>query len=535
MLCRLRTLDVGGHHEVQRRINGNAGGVLLCVAQRHLALGHQRRHLVFVPSIVYLWLQAREPQERHLVFVPTIVYVWLQARGHQRRHLVFVPTIVHEDIRDAILSLVNMFRDMGGKLERHEHREKQLGDQVKKSLSGLDKKIRASDLSLETISRSVAQLGERLQAVEASVAQTNDQERLHQQKTADALEHVQGSLHKMSVRMEELVLSPTGDEGNEVEQKRLDALGAGLTERLDRVAAAVDRLDGQLARGEADKEEDGKRYELSSGSDMGIAKLEGKVMEVQLALGRGQEEILKSVTDTGVMSEALYADVTRSYDQLLKEVQGLAKVEQVLLQTADNVLDTKRRIEYGVHQILLEVGDLVKIQGKDLNDTVNRRFDNISSTILDNQNGAMTNLSSKIETEISQVWRQIGIMYQQLTASAGALDRLQMQTEIYVNGSLQTMDSMEGKVGQIKGRILEVDDNLNFLLGKLSLVTQEFNDIKSGLAAALDNIRGSFLSVQNKIKEVGPGPNPIPEGQGNPEGEPGEEENQVLPFNVDAQ
>nr|CAD7451381.1 unnamed protein product [Timema bartmani] len=277
------------------------------------------------------------------------------------------------------------------------------------------------------------------------------------------------------------------------------------------------------------------RYELSAGSDMGVAKLEGKVMEVQLALGRGQEEILKSVTDTGVMSEALYADVTRSYDQLLKEVQGLAKVEQVLLQTADNVLDTKRRIEYGVHQILLEVGDLVKIQGKDLNDTVNRRFDNISSTILDNQNGAMTNLSSKIETEISQVWRQIGIMYQQLTASAGALDRLQMQTEIYVNGSLQTMDSMEGKVGQIKGRILEVDDNLNFLLGKLSLVTQEFNDIKSGLAAALDNIRGSFLSVQNKIKEVGPGPNPIPEGQGNPEGEPGEEENQVLPFNVDAQ
>nr|CAD7424013.1 unnamed protein product [Timema monikensis] len=398
--------------------------------------------------------------------------------------------ISHEDIRDAILSLVNMFRDMGGKLERHEHREKQLGDQVKKSLSGLDKKIRASDHSLETISLSVAQLGERLQAVEASVAQVYDR----------------------------------------LMEKRLDALGAGLTERLDRVVAAVDRLDGQLTRGEADKEKEGKRYELSSGSDMGIAKLEGKVMEVQLALGRGQEEILKSVTDTGVMSEALYADVTRSYDQLLKEVQGLAKVEQVLLQTADNVLDTKRRIEYGVHQILLEVGDLVKIQGKDLNDTVNRRFDNISSTILDNQNGAMTNLSSKIETEISQVWRQIGIMYQQLTASAGALDRLQMQTEIYVNGSLQTMDSMEGKVGQIKGRILEVDDNLNFLLGKLSLVTQEFNDIKSGLAAALDNIRGSFLSVQNKIKEVGPGPNPIPEGQGNPEGEPGEEENQLARF-----
>lgn len=120
-----------------------------------------------------------------------------------------------------------------------------------------------------------------------------------------------------------------------------------------------------------------------------------------------------------------------------------------MIQTADNVLDTKRRIEYGVHQILLEIGDLVKLQMKDLNTTVHKRFDNISLTILDNQNGGLTNLSSKIEYEISQVWRQIGIMYQQLTASAGALDRLQQQTDAYVNGSLQTMDSMEGKVSYL--------------------------------------------------------------------------------------
>lgn len=83
-------------------------------------------------------------------------------------------------------------------------------------------------------------------------------------------------------------------------------------------------------------------------------------------------------------------------------------MEEVLIQTADNVLDTKRRIEYGVHQILLEVGELIKSQSKDLNATVNSRFDNISATILENQNGGLTNLSTKIETEISQVWRQIG-------------------------------------------------------------------------------------------------------------------------------
>lgn len=45
----------------------------------------------------------------------------------------------------------------------------------------------------------------------------------------------------------------------------------------------------------------------------------------------------------------------------------------------------------------------------------------------------------------------------------------------------------------------EVDANLNYLLGRLSLVTQEFNQIKSGLGSALDNIRSSFQIVQNKI------------------------------------
>lgn len=46
----------------------------------------------------------------------------------------------------------------------------------------------------------------------------------------------------------------------------------------------------------------------------------------------------------------------------------------------------------------------------------------------------------------------------------------------------------------------EVDSNLNYLLGRLSLVTQEFNQIKHGLGSALDNIRSSFQIVQNKMQ-----------------------------------
>lgn len=276
------------------------------------------------------------------------------------------------------------------------------------------------------------------------------------------------------------------------------------------------------------------RYEIAAGTDKGITKLDTKLSEIQEKLGHGQEEILKTITDTGVIAEGVYADITRSYDELLKEVRRSGEVESVLIQTADNVMDTKRRIEYGVHQILLEVGDLVKHHAKELNSTVNRRFDKLSATIVDNQTGALSNLTTKIETEISQVWRQIGIMYQQLTASAGALDRLQQQTETYVNGSLSTMGSMGGKVTQITGLMAEMDSNLNYLLGRLSLVTQEFNSIKSDLGTALDNIRHTFVSVQKKVKEFGKnGMIPVSDSQETiPDGDEG---NQVSPLNVRAQ
>lgn len=153
-----------------------------------------------------------------------------------------------------------------------------------------------------------------------------------------------------------------------------------------------------------------------------------------------------------------------------------------------------------------------------MQDIINNFFpfslDTLDKTIVENHLGALTNLSSKIETEMSQVWRQIGIMYQEISSSKMSLDRLQQQTEAYVNGTITTMDNMKGKVGMITDRMSEVDENLNYLLGRLSLVTQEFNQIKLGLGDALESIRTSFQDVQKTVqKTVGPGPHPIPESE----------------------
>lgn len=64
----------------------------------------------------------------------------------------------------------------------------------------------------------------------------------------------------------------------------------------------------------------------------------------------------------------------------------------------------------------------------------------------------------------------------------------------------------------ITKRMIEIDENLNYLLGKLALVTYEFDQIKTGLGNALDNIKASFKEVQDKTNDLRhPGPYPIPE------------------------
>ncbi|KAI8438750.1 hypothetical protein MSG28_011155 [Choristoneura fumiferana] len=270
--------------------------------------------------------------------------------------------------------------------------------------------------------------------------------------------------------------------------------------RLADLRVATNQTLAAIASAQAGLKEDGEQA---------VSKVTTKLREMSDRLVATNEDIQQSLTQGNTMSERAYGDITRSYDTLRTEVQLLSKNEHVLLTTADNVLATKKRIEYGVHQILVEVGELVRAQGKTLNKTVHDRFDSIEQTIVENQTTALGNLSTKIESEMSQVWRQIGIMYQQLTASKMSLDRLTEQTDQYVNKSVATMDSMKEKVTKITTRMVEVDDNLNYLLGRLSLVTQEFGHIKTGLGDALDKVKTSLNSVQSKIEDAGPGPHNI--------------------------
>lgn len=513
--------------------------------------------------------------------------------------------VTHEDIRDAMMSLVHMFRTSEAKLERHEYREKALGDQLKKMIGGLEKKHRA----LEPLKGMISRLDERLSNVETILLQKEEREKSSQKKTSDALDEIQKSLQALTSSINKSLKEPAAEENLTTTEDALDVRLEATNAKLDAVKAEIDKLKSTLSK-EALKEifldiasnynplerhisETGAlldKYELKlseynkvqtdfvplnevsladeawhskmsevmerqekeivkiqkllsdaesvwkelpTRSDLHVATnqtleaIEGtkedlkesdekivtqvttKLRELTDRLASTNEDIQKSLTQGNTMTERAYSDISRSYESLRNEVQLLTKNEHVLLQTADNVIATKKRIEYGVHQILAEVGDLVKNQGKTLNKTVSERFDSVQTTLLDSQALARTNISDKIESEMAPVWRQIGIMYKQLTANKESLDQLTVQTVRYVNESSTSMDNINDKVVKITARIVEVDENLNYLLGRLSLVTQEFHQIKTGLGEALDKAKTNLGAVNDKPKDSGPGPHKI--------------------------
>eukprot|EP00088_Acartia_fossae_P018235 TRINITY_DN20512_c0_g1_i1.p1 TRINITY_DN20512_c0_g1~~TRINITY_DN20512_c0_g1_i1.p1 ORF type:complete len:442 (-),score=152.69 TRINITY_DN20512_c0_g1_i1:1587-2912(-) len=212
-------------------------------------------------------------------------------------------------------------------------------------------------------------------------------------------------------------------------------------------------------------------------------------------------ELKEIVVESGNMAESLFERVDSGYKELEEEIKGLSNVEQVLLDTADSVMDTKRKIEFGVQQIIFKVSELIELSGGEMDDNLATKFESITRTILSNQTQALTNLTSKVEKEIGQVWRQLGIMYGQLSNSIGILEKVKDQTETYVSKTDKNLGSMDNQVEGLTDRMSEVDDNLNYMLGQLSLVVQEFNQVKTGLGEAMDGIGDELLELKTKEGE----------------------------------
>merc|ERR1739848_647757 len=159
-------------------------------------------------------------------------------------------------------------------------------------------------------------------------------------------------------------------------------------------------------------------------------------------------------------------------------------------------MDTKKKLEFGVQQIIFKVGELVEVSGGQMDDQLKQEFKDITSTILSNQTEALGNLTTKVEKEIGQVWRQMGIMYSQVSNSISILEKVKSQTENYVNNTGKNLGTMEGQVEGLTDRVADVDSSLNYMVGRLSLVVQEFNQVKTNLADGISQLGGELEDIR---------------------------------------
>lgn len=207
------------------------------------------------------------------------------------------------------------------------------------------------------------------------------------------------------------------------------------------------------------------RIEVLTASDKSFAKTATRIKEATATLDESINEAVRTMADTALVASTsplpvggngggassgnvaeLSERVVQSYSDLRAEIAGLRKLEKIVADTGDNVLAVKRGMEYNVHAVTLQIGDQIRAHAASMEATLQEQFGQMNETIYANHNGALQNLTTKIETEISQVWRQIGIMFNILQTTEMSLNKLQEQSEIYVNGTKERMDGMGGKV-----------------------------------------------------------------------------------------
>ena len=144
----------------------------------------------------------------------------------------------------------------------------------------------------------------------------------------------------------------------------------------------------------------------------------------------------------------------------------------------------------------VQVSELIELSGGEMDDNLAAKFETITRTILSNQTDALNTLTTKVEKDIGQVWRQMGIMYGQLSNSINILEKVRLSfqgrrssfywqvktsTEEFSSKSNKNLGSMDNQVEGLTNRMTEVDENLNYMLGQLSLVVTEFNQVRAAI------------------------------------------------------
>merc|ERR1712062_465938 len=128
-----------------------------------------------------------------------------------------------------------------------------------------------------------------------------------------------------------------------------------------------------------------KVSELAQETKNNFAKVEYQLVDSES--NRSLASVLKS-TETNILG------ASKELKEIVIESGHMAE------SLFDSVMDTKKKLEFGVQQIIFKVEELVQSSGGEMDEQLKNQFEDITRTILSNQTEALSNLTKKVEKEI---------------------------------------------------------------------------------------------------------------------------------------
>ncbi|KAH8351992.1 hypothetical protein KR084_001046 [Drosophila pseudotakahashii] len=497
--------------------------------------------------------------------------------------------VTFEELRGSIQSLIYSYNQLDNKLERHEHRERALGEQLKKALQSLQK----GQKSLEPINGIFGRLDERVSQIETMLITQEEKYNAQSDRFNQATDHmfkwmrendecfkrppVSGNLIAPPVApaapaipkefleeqkrfnaklLEEIQnLKESNQKSADQTQKNFESLPKGpellsqieaklqehsasvttaappkdnefeaqLLERLSSLGGKVSELSETVQRPAAPVglNEKDRAYiqELNNDTLNALAQLKSESLAVQKSAATETTERLQQTeaniqadvrqlsTDLGVLNK-YFASTNESSAKLNEGLEALSKFNNIMMTNSEVVLDTQRKVDFGTLNVVQRVGKLLEVEVNKLSELLKERFTALDGTVVNTQQEANKNISGLLETELNQVWHRIEIMAGEISQSREMLGVIQSASDGYINSTLATMMGLGSKVEDTKKHMIDMDENLNYLLGKLSLMSSEFANIKKGLADSLEDLRNSFHVLHERMP-TGPGPHNI--------------------------
>ncbi|XP_016954840.1 uncharacterized protein LOC108027785 [Drosophila biarmipes] len=501
-------------------------------------------------------------------------------------HTIAAGPVTNEELRGTIQSLIYSYNQLDNKLERHEHRERALGELLKKALQSLQK----GQKSLEPINGIFGRLDERVSQIETMLITQEEKYNAQSDRFNQATDHmfkwmrendecfkrppVTANLiappaapaipkefleeqRRFNAKLLEEIqdLKASNQKAADQSQKNFESLPKGaellsqieaklqehsatvttaappknnefeaqLLERLNSLGGKVTELSETVQRPAAPVglNENDRAYiqELNNDTLNALAQLKSESAAVQKSAATETTERLQQTevniqadvrqlsTDVGILNK-YFASTNESNAKLNEGLEALSKFNNIMMTNSQVVLDTQRKVDFGTLNVVQRVGKLLEEEVAKLSELLKERFASLDGTVVSTQQEANKNISALLETELNQVWHRIEIMASEIGQSREMLGVIQSASDGYINSTLATMMGLGSKVQETKKHMIDMDENLNFLLGKLALMSSEFANIKKGLAESLEDLRNSFHVLHERMP-TGPGPHNI--------------------------